>query len=104
MIDTLPCVEDSTGLLRGATMGPSGRGDSTLSVVSRSDALTIGMRSPSATPGFIERVQAKVRPDEQYREEIVKSIFGEVGTPVEGECIGCLASVGGPPQIFFVRH
>lgn len=43
--------------------------------------------SSPKTPGFIERVQARVRPDELYREEIVRSIFGEVGTPVEGE--GC---------------
>ena len=39
----------------------------------------------SKTPGFMERVQARVRPDADYREEIVKSIFGEVGTPVEGD-------------------
>lgn len=41
--------------------------------------------SKLTTSGFIERVQARVRPDEVYREEIVRSIFGEVGTPVEGE-------------------
>lgn len=39
----------------------------------------------SKTPGFMERVQARVRPDADYREEIVRSIFGEVGTPVEGD-------------------
>ena len=36
------------------------------------------------TAGLIGRVQARVRPDETYREEIVRSIFGEVGMPVEG--------------------
>lgn len=36
---------------------------------------------------LMEKVQAKVRndaPTADYREDIVRSIFGEVGTPVEG--------------------
>lgn len=54
-----------------------------------------GSDSPAAsvaskTPGFMERVQARVRPDADYREEIVRSIFGEVGTPVEGDGRGLL--------------
>ncbi|CAM9508498.1 unnamed protein product, partial [Discosporangium mesarthrocarpum] len=31
-------------------------------------------------PTFVEMVKSSVRPDEMYREEIVRSIFGEVGT------------------------
>lgn len=51
--------------------------------------------SPAASkgPGLLERVQARVRPDEQYREEIVRSIFGEVGTPVEGATCTYKASI-----------
>lgn len=45
---------------------------------------SVAAAGTTKTPGFIERVQARVRPDELYREEIVRSIFGEVGTPVEG--------------------
>lgn len=45
-------------------------------------------RSPSETGSktLMERVQARVRndPATDYREDIVRSIFGEVGTPVEG--------------------
>lgn len=51
--------------------------------------------SPSKTPGFIERVQARVRPDEVYREEIVRSIFGDVGTPLEGDLRYCGGGGGG---------
>lgn len=48
-----------------------------------------GRESPSETNSktLMERVQARVRNDSatDFREDIVRSIFGEVGTPVEGE-------------------
>lgn len=71
--------DNGGGVFHG--MGQSMQGNSAEGIPARAD-------SPSALfkgPGLMERVQARVRPDEQYREEIVKSIFGEVGTPVEGE-------------------
>lgn len=59
----------------------SSRGSSVASSVTSSGGAAFG--TPK-TPGFMERVQARVRADEIYREEIVRSIFGDVGTPVEG--------------------
>lgn len=71
--------------------GPEGRDES-----AHGNSARVGSESPPAetasnakTPGFIERVQARVRPDADYREEIVRSIFGEVGTPVEGDRDAC---------------
>lgn len=58
----------------------SSRGSSIASSVTSSG----GALGTPKTPGFMERVQARVRADEMYREEIVRSIFGDVGTPVEG--------------------
>lgn len=53
------------------------------------DVGEVDQRSPSESGSktLMERVQARVRndPATDYREDIVRSIFGEVGTPVEGE-------------------
>lgn len=51
-----------------------------------------GLESPNRP--WLDRVHARVRPDELYREEIVRSIFGDVGKPVEGACISRLTLVG----------
>lgn len=57
--------------------------------VPNGDATPERQRSPSesGSKSLMERVQARVRndPATDYREDIVRSIFGEVGTPVEGE-------------------
>lgn len=72
----------SPGEIKGMDEGSrSSRGSSVASSVTSSGGATFG--TPK-TPGFMERVQARVRADEMYREEIVRSIFGDVGTPVEG--------------------
>lgn len=49
-----------------------------------------GVNQSKAPSNFMERVQARVRsdaPTADYREDIVRSIFGDVGTPVEGETL-----------------
>lgn len=51
--------------------------------------------SPSKFPGLIERVHSRVRPDELYKEDIVRSIFGDVGAPLEGDKLSCGGSSGG---------
>lgn len=72
--------------MSGSTRGtPSSRGDSAAALNPKS-------------PGLLERVQARGRSD-QYREEIVRSIFGEVGTPVEGKCISHCYSLAVPCRI-----
>lgn len=95
MIQTIPRVEsaDDGGVLPAAVLGQAEQGTSAASPTQFRSG------SPSAkspTPGFMTGV---VRPDEQYRDEIVRSIFGEVGTPVEGDvlCVmsWCVGGLGG---------
>lgn len=83
MIQTIPPeVEPSTDSLREKN------DESTVPPLLSQSAKNQGQGS-----SLFERVQAKVRPDEQYREEIVRSIFGEVGTPIEGDVLSVVCCV-----------
>lgn len=61
--------------------------------------LSQSAKTPPHGSSLFERVQARVRPDEQYREEIVRSIFGEVGTPVEGDVLSIVCCVACGPYL-----
>lgn len=86
--------------------GPEGMDES-----AHGNSARVGSESPPAetasnakTPGFMERVQARVRPDADYREEIVRSIFGEVGTPVEGDQDTCALGGVACQQVGLLIH
>lgn len=82
-----PAAAAGAGAISTAAAAPEVANGDGCDDVSNGEA-TPEQRSPSETgsKSLMERVQARVRndPATDYREDIVRSIFGEVGTPVEG--------------------